>query len=62
LPKLRSVGSKAAPLLTLRSAHLELQTGIEQNLFADADTFAIVRATADGCFSPDHSNITYFAL
>ena len=42
-------------LLALRSAHRALQTGIEQNLFADADVFAFVRATdAAGC-TADHS-------
>ena len=45
-----------ASLLALRAAHPELQTGIEQNLFADADTFAFVRASADTGCSPDHSN------
>jgi glycosidase len=44
-----------AGLLALRSAHPELQTGIEQNLFADADLFAFVRAPADTGCSPDHS-------
>jgi glycosidase len=42
-------------LLKLRSAHTELQTGIEQNLLAEADDFAFVRAT-DGSGCPaDHS-------
>lgn len=37
-------------LLAYREAHTELKSGIEQNLFADADTFAFVRATsAAGC-------------
>lgn len=37
-------------LLAYRAAHGELQTGIEQNLFADADAFAFVRAEdATGC-------------
>ena len=46
-----------AGLLALRSAHPELQTGIGQNLFADADTFAFVRAPADTGCSPDHSDM-----
>jgi len=46
-----------AGLFALRAAHPELQTGIEQNLFADADTFAFVRASADTGCSPDHSNV-----
>lgn len=37
-------------LLAYRAAHAELQTGIEQNLFADEDTLAFVRAAdASGC-------------
>jgi len=44
-------------LLALRAAHPELQTGIEHNLFADADSFVFVRATADAACSPDHSNL-----
>lgn len=44
-------------LLALRSQHLELQTGIEQNLFADADTFAFVRAPADSGCSPNHADV-----
>jgi glycosidase len=49
------VFSWTSGLLALRAAHPALQTGIEQNLFADADVFAFVRATdAAGC-TPDHS-------
>lgn len=37
-------------MLAYRAAHAELRTGIEQNLYADADTFAFVRAMdATGC-------------
>jgi neopullulanase len=37
-------------LLKLREAHAAFKTGIEQNLFADDDAFAFVRATdAEGC-------------
>jgi glycosidase len=46
-----------AGLLALRSAHPELQTGIEQNLFADADTFAFLRASTDAGCSPNHSDV-----
>lgn len=42
-------------LLKLRSSYTELQTGIEQNLFADDDAFAFVRASSgEGC-AADHS-------
>jgi len=56
-PNEQDVFAWTADLLALRSAHPELQTGIEQNLFADADIFAFVRATADTGCSPDHSSI-----
>ena len=37
-------------LLALRSAHLALKTGLEQNLFSDEDGFAFVRTVSDsGC-------------
>ena len=37
-------------MLTLRASHTVLQTGIEQNLFADDDSFAFVRTLdASGC-------------
>ncbi|HEX4155999.1 MAG TPA: alpha-amylase family glycosyl hydrolase [Acidobacteriaceae bacterium] len=37
-------------LLAYRAAHAELKTGMEQNLFADADVFAFVRsAEISGC-------------
>jgi neopullulanase len=43
-------------LLAFRAAHTELKTGIEQNLYADADGFAFVRSTtAVGC-TPQHSS------
>jgi glycosidase len=42
-------------LLALRSAHPALQTGIEQNLFADEDVFAFVRTREDSGCSPNHS-------
>jgi glycosidase len=42
-------------MLALRAAHPELQTGIEQDLFSDANTFAFVRAQEDKACSPDHT-------
>jgi glycosidase len=43
-------------LLAYRAAHTELKTGVEQNLYADADVFAFVRAmNGSGCTS-DHSS------
>jgi hypothetical protein len=43
-------------LLALRAAHPALQTGIDQNLFADEDVFEFVRTRDDpGCTS-DHSS------
>jgi glycosidase len=42
-------------LLAFRSAHRALQTGLEQNLFADDDTFAFVRATSESGCSKDLS-------
>jgi glycosidase len=42
-------------LLALRAAHPVLQTGMEQNLFADQDVFAFVRSQdGTGC-AADHS-------
>ena len=46
-------------LLKLRSTHPALQTGIEQNLFADDNAFVFVRSTsASGC-SADRSKETF---
>jgi neopullulanase len=42
-------------LLAYRAAHTEFKTGIEQNLFADADAFAFVRAMNDAGCKSDHS-------
>ena len=42
-------------LLALRAAHSALQAGIEQNLFADEDVFAFVRARNDKGCSSDHT-------
>ena len=42
-------------LLAYRANHAELETGIQQNMFADADAFAFVRsANSNGC-APDRS-------
>ena len=43
-------------LLKLRSTHPALQTGIEQNLFADEDVFAFVRSPDETGCAPDHSS------
>ena len=43
-----------AELLSFRRAHGELQGGIEQNLFADADAFAFVRAPDGAGCAADH--------
>ena len=49
------VFSWTASLLALRAAHSTLQTGLEQNLFADESVFAFVRsADGLGC-APEHS-------
>jgi glycosidase len=42
-------------LVAYREAHAELKTGIEQNLFADADVFAFVRAKDESGCAADHS-------
>lgn len=41
-------------LLALREQHAALQTGTEQNLFADEDAFAFVRAPEGTSCSPEH--------
>lgn len=43
-------------LLKLRAAHPALQTGIEQNLFADDDVFAFVRSPGEAGCAADHSS------
>jgi glycosidase len=42
-------------MIKLRSAHPALQTGIEQNLFADEDLFAFVRSPDESGCTPDHA-------
>jgi glycosidase len=43
-------------LLRLRATYPALQTGIEQNLFADEDAFVFVRSPVDTGCSPEHSH------
>ncbi len=43
-------------MLALRSTHPALQTGIEQNVFADEDVFAFVRSPDKAGCAPDHSS------
>ena len=42
-------------LLALRASHTELETGLEQNIYADKDVFAFVRAPDGAGCSTDHS-------
>jgi glycosidase len=49
------VFSWTSGLLKLRAAYPVLQTGIEQNLFADEDVFAFVRSPDEAGCVPDHS-------
>jgi glycosidase len=42
-------------LLALRATHPALQSGLEQNLFADQDLFAFVRSPDGAGCAPDHS-------
>ena len=59
-PVEQEIFSWTSGMLALRAAHPELQTGLEQNLFADDDEFAFVRTSEiDGCassHSPDPAN------
>jgi len=49
-PVEEEIFSWTSGMLKLRAAHPELQTGLEQNLFADDDVFAFVRTPEiDGC-------------
>jgi glycosidase len=50
------VFSWTSGLLKLRATHPALQTGIEQNLFADEDVFAFVRSPDEAGCAPDHSS------
>ena len=51
-----SIFAWTSGMIALRSAHTEFQTGIEQNLFADDDTFAFVRSPGEAGCAPDHSS------
>jgi glycosidase len=42
-------------LLKLRATYPALQTGLQQNLFADADAFAYLRTPTDAACTSDHS-------
>jgi neopullulanase len=42
-------------LLKLRASYPALQTGLQQNLFADADAFAYLRTPSDAACTSDHS-------
>ena len=44
-----------ASLLKLRATYPALQTGLEQNLFADEDRFVFIRTQDGGACAPDHS-------
>jgi glycosidase len=49
-PSEESVFAWTSALIAFRAAHSELKQGIEQNVFADADVFAFVRAeNGEGC-------------
>jgi neopullulanase len=43
-------------LLAYRASHAELKMGVEQDLFADTDVFAFVRAANSAGCTPDHSS------
>ena len=45
-----------ASLLAMRNVHPALETGIEQNLFADEDAFAFVRTPSEAGCASDHSS------
>jgi glycosidase len=51
----QDVFSWTSSLLALRNTHPSLQTGMEQNLFADENAFAFVRAPEDAGCSSNHS-------
>jgi glycosidase len=54
-PTEQDVFAWTSGLLALRLSHPALQTGLEQNLFADEDSFAFVRSPDTGGCSADHS-------
>jgi len=49
-------------LLELRAAHAELQTGLEQNLFADDTGFAFVRTIDNAGCLPDHTKTQFLIV
>jgi glycosidase len=51
-----------AGLLALRSTHPVLQSGLEQNLFADGDAFAFVRTPDGAGCSPDHAKESFLIV
>ena len=51
----QDVFSWTSSLLALRNTHPSLQTGMEQNLFADENAFAFVRAPEDAGCPSNHS-------
>jgi glycosidase len=56
-PAEESIFAWTSGLLALRAAHPALQQGLEQDLYADENVFAFVRAPeGDGC-SADHSSV-----
>jgi neopullulanase len=54
-PQQQEIFTWTASLLALRFAHIALQSGMEQNLFADEDGFAFVRAIHRGGCLQDRS-------
>jgi len=51
-----------AKLLVFRAAHAELQTGLEQNLAVDDESFAFVRsASFEGCVA-DHDHVRFLII
>jgi glycosidase len=55
-PSEQNIFSWTSGLLAMRAAQPALQTGIEQNLYADADLFVFVRAQDDSGCSANHTN------
>lgn len=51
----QNVFAWTSSLLALRNTHASLQTGMEQNLFADEDAFAFVRTREEAGCSSDHA-------
>lgn len=49
-------------MLKFRAAHPALETGIEQNLLADAHTFVFLRSAEPGGCSPDHARERFLVV